>query len=238
MTRYPVVRGQRGERTPCVPGTRYPWCCPMPWLTYTEIADRFAISRDAAKMLAKRRKWQKASPNQPGGTIRLLVPDTDNGEERSLAPDNGENAPPAFREHVTQNQPPVSPFVSPFVTPGAEARPGAPGASDSIPASAHNQVVATYEAALNRQERQLDQLRADMATQQRRADAEIERLVGQFHAERSFWTERADAAECRAEASAAALNDLAARILALVPAPSPAGAWWARWLGSSKRSEL
>ena len=80
------------------------------------------------------------------------------------------------------------------------------------------------------------QLRADMETVRCRHDAEIERLVAQFHAERSFWTERADAAECRAEQATTALNDLVSRVLALVPESQ--SSWWARWFGSSRRSDI
>ena len=56
---------------------------------------------------------------------------------------------------------------------------------ETVPLSMHREVVASLQAALS-EERQ-------------RHEAEIERLVGQVHAERTFWIERADAAEVRAE---------------------------------------
>ncbi len=76
--------------------------------------------------------------------------------------------------------------------------------------------IATLRAALERQEQRAA---AERAAIEKRADAEIDRLAGQFHAERAFWTERADAAECRADQATAALNDLINRILATIPPP-------------------
>ncbi len=82
------------------------------------------------------------------------------------------------------------------------------------------------------------ELRADMKAERDRHDAEIRRMVGQFEAERSIWTERVDSAEVRAEQATAALNDLVNRILSVIPAPQPAEPWWARWLSGSRRSDI
>ena len=82
-----------------------------------------------------------------------------------------------------------------------------PGAPE---VSAHGEVVGALQAALA-------VARTDITTERQRHDAEIERLVGQIHAERSFWIERADAAEIRAEQAEQRLAD----------SRRP---WWSRWL--------
>jgi len=91
-------------------------------------------------------------------------------------------------------------------------------APELMPRSVHKEVVEALQAAL-------DAARSDMETERQRHDAEVERLVGQVHAERSFWIERADAAEVRAEAAEQRLAD----------SRRP---WWSRLLGHSKKSEL
>ena len=98
-------------------------------------------------------------------------------------------------------------------------------------------LVSELRLRIEDRDRQIAQLRADFDAERRRHDGEVERLVGQFHAERSFWTERADAAECRAEQATAALNDLVNRILTLVPAAKSAP-WWERWFGGAKRPDI
>jgi hypothetical protein len=99
-------------------------------------------------------------------------------------------------------------------------------------------VIVELRLKIQDRDREIDRLRADLQSERQRHDAEIERLVGQIHAERAFWTERADAAELRAEGAeqrAAEVNrmlhDLVQRIMALpageaAPAARP---WWARW---------
>jgi hypothetical protein len=111
------------------------------------------------------------------------------------------------------------------------ASPAVADAADMMPVSAHQKVVETLQEALTA-------ARADLEAERRRHEAEIERMVGQFHAERSFWCERADTAECRAEQTTAALNDLVTRILTLVPAPQSVAPWWERWFGVSRRSDI
>ncbi len=55
----------------------------------------------------------------------------------------------------------------------------------------------------------------------RDADAEIARLCEQFRAERSFWTERADAAECRAEATERLLFEALTTLERAIRPPEP-----------------
>ncbi len=55
----------------------------------------------------------------------------------------------------------------------------------------------------------------------RDADAEISRLCEQFRAERSFWTERADAAECRAESSERLLFEALTTLERAIRPPEP-----------------
>lgn len=66
----------------------------------------------------------------------------------------------------------------------------------------------------------------------------IERMERQHYALVDAWRERADAAECRAETSAAALADLVNRILTMIPVPAPSAPWWERWFGLSRRSDI
>jgi hypothetical protein len=101
-----------------------------------------------------------------------------------------------------------------------------------MPVSLHRETVSTLQAALTA-------VRADLESERHRHTAEIERLVGQIHAERSFWVERADRAEVMAE-QAMNERDAMARTLAEMARP-PAGQgepWWQRWFGSSTRSKL
>ena len=107
---------------------------------------------------------------------------------------------------------------SPSMVDDAEPRLAAPHAPESVPLSLHREAVEALQAALAT-------ARADMETERERHTAEIERLVGQVHAERSFWIERADAAEVRAEAAEQRLAD----------SRRP---WWSRLLGASRRSDI
>ena len=110
----------------------------------------------------------------------------------------------------------------------------------------------THGAALAALQGQVDQLRTGLDSERRRHDAEIERLIGQVHAERSFWVERADRAEMVAEQALAHAADAQRRMADLVelltqplhqshpPAPTrpERDPWWRRWLGASKRSDI
>jgi hypothetical protein len=44
------------------------------WLTYAEAGQRFGVSPEAARQLAKRRGWQRRTPNEPNETARIFVP--------------------------------------------------------------------------------------------------------------------------------------------------------------------
>ena len=71
----------------------------------------------------------------------------------------------------------------------------------------------------------------------------LERQERQYCEVVECWRERADRAEIAAEESNRMLHDLISRIMALPvpgapPAPTQDRPWWARWFGSSKRSEI
>jgi hypothetical protein len=52
------------------------------WLTYAEAADLLGISTEAARLRARRYKWPRRTPNEPGAVARVLVPDDDRGTDR------------------------------------------------------------------------------------------------------------------------------------------------------------
>ena len=79
------------------------------WLTYAEAGERFAITAEAARQLARRRGWQRRTPNEPNEPARIFVPNdayvrprtAANGVDRAVeqpAP-NGDDRPsePAVR---------------------------------------------------------------------------------------------------------------------------------------------
>jgi hypothetical protein len=45
------------------------------WLTYAEAGRRFGVTPEAARQLARRRGWQRRTPNEPNETARIFVPD-------------------------------------------------------------------------------------------------------------------------------------------------------------------
>jgi hypothetical protein len=45
------------------------------WLTYAEAGQRFGVSQEAARQLARRRGWPRRTPNEPNEPARILVPD-------------------------------------------------------------------------------------------------------------------------------------------------------------------
>jgi hypothetical protein len=61
------------------------------WLTYAEAGRRFGVSPEAARQLAKRRGWQRRTPNEPNETARILVPD--DAYVRPRTPVNGVSPP-------------------------------------------------------------------------------------------------------------------------------------------------
>ena len=73
----------------------------------------------------------------------------------------------------------------------------------------------------------IERARADqqLVEERRRHESEIERTIGQICAERTFWIERADAAEVRAEAAEERLHQ------AILDRTKQSRPWWRRWVG-------
>ena len=84
--------------------------------------------------------------------------------------------------------------------------------------------IATLQAVIEHERTEASRERDE---RERRHEAEIERLVGQIHAERSFWIERADRAEIVAEQATSQATDMAKRLADL--AERTAGRPWWRW---------
>lgn len=61
------------------------------WLTYAEAGRRFGVSQEAARQLAKRRGWQRRTPNEPNEPARIFVPD--DAYVRPRTPINGGQPP-------------------------------------------------------------------------------------------------------------------------------------------------
>lgn len=55
------------------------------WLTYAEAGDLLGISPEAARQLARRRKWPRRTPNEHGAAARILVP-SEQGERGTVRP--------------------------------------------------------------------------------------------------------------------------------------------------------
>ena len=132
----------------------------MPWLTYRELAVRLGVSRDAAKMVALRRGWQRQAANKPGGTVRVLVSDDVDGVEQGGVPPRA--------EYVPEQVPPIVPTDVPAV-PGAVLAPvpgGAP-AVPMIPASLLADQQARHDGELERERDRADRRLADALDRQR-----------------------------------------------------------------------
>ena len=195
------------------------------WLTYSELADRLGISKDAAKMLARRKDWPRQPANSRGGVVRVLVsnvPDHRNTQ-------NGGNIP-EHRPGLPHNVLSVPERVLPSPTPAETA--------------------ITLGKALSMVSEAVSQARADHATEIARVQSLhldlISRLQAQAAAERAIFMERVDGAEIRAEAAEARaaavdakLHQVLDRLLERQVGPAPDGrSWWSRWFGVSKRSEI
>jgi hypothetical protein len=78
------------------------------WLTYAEVGNLLGISASAARMHAKRRGWQRRSPNAVGAHAMVLVPPDVAVQPRAAAESNGETRPsltdtlPVLREFVRE----------------------------------------------------------------------------------------------------------------------------------------
>ena len=113
---------------------------------------------------------------------------------------------------------------------------------DTTPTPLTPGAMVTIEHALALVESERTRQEAEAARRLAEAHAmhaeHLNRCLALAASERALLVERIDSAECRAEQSAAALNDLVNRILAMVPASQPAESWWSRWLGVSRRSAI
>ena len=169
------------------------------WVSIAAAARRLGVSRQAIQKRIARGKIDHRQDNMGNPQVRVAAP---------------------------------SPHLVPGVTPRTDAgtmtavseiTQAPQEAADPVSLSACLEMVerlqAGHAAALAAVRVQVEQWRTDMMVERGRHDAEIERLIGQVHAERSFWIERADAAECRAEAAEQ-------RMVEIMKRP-----WWRRWLG-------
>jgi len=171
------------------------------WLTVTAAARRLGITRTAVYSRIKR------------GTLQTQ---TDNHGHQLVNVDT--NVTRDTLRKVTRDT------VTPTLNPEPSTEPPHPrqDVSEMIPASVLRDTVEAIQqahgAALAALEQRLLQQDANHL-------AEVDRLVGQVHAERAFWIERADAAEVRAEAAEQRLAD----------SRRP---WWSRLFGTSRRSSI
>jgi hypothetical protein len=207
------------------------------WLTYKELAQRLGVGIDSARIKAKRRKWPIKPGNHPSEPVRVQVPVTFLAPERTPSASQG-STPRALPSNLT-SAPPSAPLVMVSV-----------------------EIVRELQ---DRHREQVEQLRADMAAQQARHDAEtarqlaardslhldtLGRLQAQAAAERSLWLERIDAAELRSERLEQRLDQVLDQLLQQrqpvasqveqgerLPEPEHEP-WWRRLFGVSSRSDL
>ncbi len=192
------------------------------WLTVSEAARRLGVSRQALQYKIKKGKVEHRQDNRGNPMVRFAAMTQDLAANFSGA--NG-----------------ASPCAKDFAPDG----PRMPqDASESVLLSVHRETIealqATHRAALEAIHGQIKQIRddaasqrADMEFERQRHDAEVERLVGQFSAERAFWCERSDAAEVRAELAEQRVTDMARQMVEQADRP-----WWSKWFGASKKSEI
>lgn len=155
------------------------------WLTYAEAGQRFGVSQEAARQLAKRRGWRRRTPNEPNELARVLVPD--DAYVRPRTPVNGGAA--VARTAVNGGQPAV------------DRTPVADIGNDSDRGT--NAVVRAYETAIaaitahrdrekeraDRAEHRIDELQtalADARTAERIARDEAAAIRGQADRRRSW----------------------------------------------------
>ena len=174
------------------------------WLTYREIADRLGIGVDSARHRAKRKGYRQEKGNHPYDPIRYLVPLSDLSPRPAQA-DAGPS-PMIMRGPSPDDRPSEPQGINP--PPSSPTIPDHPGI---IPLDRALDLLAQAET------RHVAQLAAAEA----RGEREIERLCEQFRAERSFWTERADAAECRAEATERLLFEALSTLERAIRPPEP-----------------
>jgi len=206
-------------------------------LTYSEVAERFGITRDAARMLAKRRGWKKKQPNNPGGQVRVEVPEAEHLPEQVFTQANGVNVHEQSHEHSPVGQADVHQHTEPMVP------------LSHMDRRLYEQ-QERHEAEMNNRLAERDRLyAAELARMSSLHLDLIGRIQAQASAERGLFLERVDAAELRAEAAEAraatvdqklhqVLDRLLERPSSVVPTPEQASPWWSRWFGQTKRSDI
>jgi hypothetical protein len=158
------------------------------WLPIPEAAAKLGIAENALRSRIKRRTVRARKDNQ--GRLVVCLPSTEMRPRTIVRSKSGPGS-----NHASE--------------PAPEALQSTQGAVEAVPLPCHREIVDGLQAAMAA-------LRSDLSTERQRHEAEIERLIGQVHAERQFWIERADAAECRAEAAEQ-------RVVEMVTRP-----WWRR----------
>ena len=188
------------------------------WLTYGEAAHRLSTSPDAVRHRVKRGSLQSVTGND--GRPRVWVPDA--VRSRPVGAQSGQSAAASDRTAPQSDR--------------------GPDASDRIVGFLERQLE--HERAEHARQISSQQARHDAETALRISEIQamhlelVNRITAQAASERAALQERVDAAEIRAEQSAATLTDLINRVLAAIPAPAPSAPWWERWFGLSRRSDI
>ena len=196
------------------------------WVTVTVAARRLGITRTAIYNRISRGTLKSQTDNH--GHQLVNIADT---------------VTPGTLRHVTRDT------VTLTLNQEAPTEPRQTGqdGGDVVPAAIHREMIEALQTAhgaalvalqvqASRLQAEIERLQSDAAMERARADqqlveerrrheSEIERLVGQVHAERSFWVERADAAEVRAEAAEERLHQ------AILHRTIQNRTWWRRWVG-------
>ncbi len=195
------------------------------FMTYAEIAERFGITKDAARMLAKRRGWRKKEANSPRGQVRFEVPADDRHREPTPPMVNMVNMGNIHEQDGDRTR-----------TRSYHVRGDVHLPSDLITYAAHREMVENIRSDHAAEIARVQSLHLDL----------IGRIQAQASVERSILIERIDAAEIRAESAEARaiavdekLHQVLDRLLERQVGPAPdARSWWSRWFGVSKRSDI
>ena len=159
-------------------------------LTYAELAARLGISGEAARILVRRRGWQRMMPNHPRGLTVVVVPDDALADEdwRRVAPTMPDE--PAT-EGDTQGGQALQPATGKHLMAGALA-------------TLETAVLSLTERALAA-ERRADGAEATLTEANRRADSALSLAEGTL-AQLADANARADRAEGRVSAIEAGLD--------------------------------
>jgi hypothetical protein len=138
------------------------------WLTYAEVGQLLGISASAARMHAKRRGWQRRSPNAIGARAMVLVP-----PDATVRPHAGADRPPFVAHKV--------------IEPNGADQVNVRAVSSAIAAlreqlAIANERVARAELRAEADRARVDELQAALAEERRRV---IEILTGSAH--HSWW---------------------------------------------------